>query len=71
GITIPGNKQYVVLRNPWGVTEPIGLNSSPGLIERLDPQLWHPTSLLDHGGLFAMETEAFIKHGFSYMDVAK
>ncbi|KAH7113617.1 hypothetical protein EDB81DRAFT_921586, partial [Dactylonectria macrodidyma] len=64
---ILGNKQYVVLRNPWGVTEPIGLNSHAGLIY---PQWWHPTSLLDDGGLFAMETEAF-KHCFSYMGVAK
>jgi hypothetical protein len=70
GYTILGDKQYVVLRNPWGVTEPIGLNSYPGLLEHLDPQLWHPASLLDHGGLLAMETEAF-KHSFSYMGVAK
>jgi hypothetical protein len=70
GYTILGDKQYLVLRNPWGVTEPIGLNSYPGLLERLDPNLWHPASLLDHGGLFAMETEAF-KHCFAYVGVAK
>ncbi|KAH8661111.1 hypothetical protein BGZ61DRAFT_563913 [Ilyonectria robusta] len=70
GYTILGDKQYVVFRNPWGVTEPIGLNSYPGLLERLDSQLWHPASLLDHGGVFAMEPEAF-KHCFSYMGVAK
>ncbi|KAH7146712.1 hypothetical protein B0J13DRAFT_441623, partial [Dactylonectria estremocensis] len=66
---ILGNKQYVVLHNPWSITKPGGLNSYPGLIERLDPQLWHLISLLDHGGLFAM-TEAF-KPCFSYMGVAK
>ncbi|EXA29497.1 hypothetical protein FOVG_19029 [Fusarium oxysporum f. sp. pisi HDV247] len=70
GYTILGEKQYLVLRNPWGVTEPIGLNSYPGLLERLEPNLWHPASLLDHGGLFAMETEAF-KHCFAYVGVAK
>ncbi|KAH6866040.1 hypothetical protein B0T10DRAFT_82640 [Thelonectria olida] len=61
GYTILGDKQYVVLRNPSGVTEPIGLNSYPGLLERLGPQLWHPASLPDHGGLFAMDMEQF-KH---------
>ncbi|EXL41376.1 hypothetical protein FOCG_16186 [Fusarium oxysporum f. sp. radicis-lycopersici 26381] len=70
GYTILGDKQYLVLRNPWGVSEPIGLNSYPGLLERLEPNLWHPASLLDHGGLFAMETEAF-KLCFAYVGVAK
>ncbi|PNP54806.1 hypothetical protein FNYG_15592 [Fusarium nygamai] len=68
--TILSDKQYLILRNPWGVTEPIGLNSYPGLLKRLDPNLWHPASLLDHGGLFAMETEAF-KHYFAYIGVTK
>lgn len=70
GYTVLGDKQYIVLRNPWGVTEPIGLSSSPGLLERLNPDLWRPASLLDHGGLFAMEVEAF-KHCFAYIGVAK
>ena len=70
GYTVLGDKQYIVLRNPWGVTEPIGLQSYPGLLQRLNPDLWRPASLLDHGGLFAIEAEAF-KHCFAYIGVAK
>lgn len=69
GYAVLGDEQYIVLRNPWGVSEPIGLNSYPGMLERLNPELWHPASLLDHGGLFAMEVEAF-KHCFNYVGVA-
>ncbi|KAK7430711.1 hypothetical protein QQZ08_002755 [Neonectria magnoliae] len=68
GYAIVGEKQYIVLRNPWGVTERIGLNSYPGLLERLDPTMWHPASLLDHGGLFAIEAEA-MKHCFACVGV--
>jgi hypothetical protein len=70
GFMVLGNKQYIVLRNPWGVSEPIGLTSYPGLLERIDPAMWHPAGLMDHGGLFAIEEEAF-KHCFAYIGVAK
>lgn len=70
GFCVVGNKQYIVLRNPWGVTEPIGLTSYQGLLERVDPCIWHPASMLDHGGLFAIEEQAF-KHAFAYIGVAK
>jgi len=70
GYTVLGEKQYIVLRNPWGVTEASGLTSYPGLLERVDPHLWHPAALLDHGGLFAVEAQAF-KHCFAVLGVAK
>ncbi|KAM5343659.1 hypothetical protein ACJ41O_012196 [Fusarium nematophilum] len=69
GYTVKGDKQYIVLRNPWGVTEPSGLNSYPDLLEHLTPDQWHPAALLDHGGLFALEARAF-KHCFSWMGIA-
>lgn len=70
GYAIVGDRQYIVLRNPWGVTEPAGLTSYPGLLNRMDPELWSPAEFLDQGGLFAMETQAF-KEAFQYMGVAK
>lgn len=70
GYAIVGDRQYIVLRNPWGVTEPQGLTSYPGLLNRLDPELWQPAELLDQGGLFALETRAF-QEAFQYTGVAK
>ncbi|KXJ87183.1 hypothetical protein Micbo1qcDRAFT_125258 [Microdochium bolleyi] len=70
GFTILGRKQYIILRNPWGVTEPTGLTSYPGLLERLDPITWYPASMLDHGGLFGLEAKAF-KECFAYIGTAK
>lgn len=70
GYAIVGDRQYIVLRNPWGVTEPQGLTSYPGLLNRLDPELWQPAELLDQGGLFALETKAF-QEAFQYTGVAK
>lgn len=70
GYAVVGDRQYVVLRNPWGVTEPQGLTSYPGLLNRLDPEMWQPAELLDQGGLFALETRAF-QEAFQYTGVAK
>jgi hypothetical protein len=70
GYTMLGDKQYIVLRNPWGVTEPVGLTSNPGLLQRVEPALWHPAAMLDEGGLFAIEAKAF-KVCFACIGVAK
>ncbi|KAK2025528.1 cysteine proteinase [Colletotrichum zoysiae] len=70
GYCVIGDKQYIVLRNPWGVTEPQGLTSYTGLLGRLDPLVWNPATLLDHGGLFALEAESF-KKCFACVGVAK
>jgi hypothetical protein len=70
GYIVRGDCRYVVLRNPWGVTEPQGLTSYPGLLSRVDPEMWTPAALLDHGGLFALEADAF-KQCFQFVGVAK
>lgn len=70
GYAIVGDRQYIVLRNPFGVTEPEGLTSYPGLLNRMDPKIWKPAEMMDQGGLFALETRSF-KEVFQYMGVAK
>lgn len=64
-----GEKQYVVLRNPFGVTEPAGLTSYPGLIDRVEPELWRPAPLLGREGVIALEARAF-KEYFACIGVA-
>ncbi|KAF2812284.1 cysteine proteinase [Mytilinidion resinicola] len=70
GWSAVGQKQYLILRNPWGVTEPVSLTSSPGLLTQVEPQLWRPASLLDHGGVLALEASAF-KEYFCCIGTAK
>jgi hypothetical protein len=65
-----GKNQYIVVRNPWGVTELQGLTSCNGMLGRLDPEMWRPAALLDQGGVFALDPEAF-KRVFAYVGVAK
>ncbi|TGJ82222.1 hypothetical protein E0Z10_g6550 [Xylaria hypoxylon] len=54
-----GNRQYIIIRNPWGVTEPRGLTSYPGVLDRVEPSFWPPASLLDSGGVMAVEAPYF------------
>ncbi|KAI1129112.1 hypothetical protein F5Y10DRAFT_276947 [Nemania abortiva] len=65
-----GDKQYVIVRNPWGVTEPHGLTSYPGILTRVEPEYWRPASLLDREGVLAVEVGAF-KEYFACMGVTK
>jgi hypothetical protein len=65
-----GQNQYIILRNPWGVNEPLGLSSYPGLIDRVEPEFWRPASLLDSGGVLALEASAFKEH-FACLGVTK
>jgi len=62
--------QYIILRNPFGVTEPAGLTSYPGLVDRVEPEFWRPASLLDCGGVLALEA-SFFKQVFACIGVAK
>jgi hypothetical protein len=57
-----GDTPCVVLRNPWGQTEPAGRASYPGLIDRVELAVWPPASLLDAGGVIALEMSAFRRH---------
>ncbi|KAI0197496.1 hypothetical protein F4808DRAFT_452543 [Astrocystis sublimbata] len=65
-----GEKQYIIVRNPWGVTEPTGLTSYPGILTRVESEYWRPASLLDREGVFAVEVNAF-KEYFACMGIAK
>ncbi|KAI1763829.1 cysteine proteinase [Hypoxylon sp. FL1150] len=62
--------QYIIVRNPWGVTEPRGLTSYPGLLDRVEPEFWPPAALLDRDGVFSVEVQAFKKY-FACIGVAK
>ncbi|ETS74120.1 hypothetical protein PFICI_13986 [Pestalotiopsis fici W106-1] len=70
GWTNHGERQYIILRNPWGVTEPMGLTAYPGLIDRVEPSFWRPACLLDHEGVLAVEAHAFREY-FRCIGVAK
>ncbi|KAK3331223.1 hypothetical protein B0H66DRAFT_469691 [Apodospora peruviana] len=64
-------KQYVILRHPWGVTEPEGLNTSyPGLVVRVDASFWQCADMIESEGVFALEMGAF-KEYFAGLGVAK
>ncbi|KAI1653916.1 cysteine proteinase [Daldinia decipiens] len=64
------DNQYIIIRNPWGVTEPRGLTSYPGLLDRVEPEFWPPAALLDRDGVFSVEVQAFKKY-FACIGVAK
>ncbi|CAJ2502537.1 Uu.00g099310.m01.CDS01 [Anthostomella pinea] len=65
-----GEKQYIIIRNPWGVTEPHGVTSYPGLLDRVEPEYWRPAACVDRDGLYALEVTAF-KEYFACIGVAK
>lgn len=54
-----GARQYIVIRNPWGVTEPRGLSSYPGVIDRVDESIWPQASMLVAGGVLAVDVDVF------------
>ncbi|KAI1439370.1 cysteine proteinase [Annulohypoxylon stygium] len=64
------DNQYIIVRNPWGVTEPRGLTSYPGLLDRVEPEYWPPAALLDRDGVLSIEVQAFKKY-FACIGVAK
>lgn len=64
------NKNYIILRNPWGVTEPNGLNSYQGLISFFDESFWRPITMIGNDGVFALEINAFQNY-FATLGVAK
>jgi hypothetical protein len=70
GWSVFGQHQYLILRNPWGVTEPVSLTSYQGLVTQVEPEFWPPAALLGSGGVFALEASAF-KEYFDCMGVAK
>jgi hypothetical protein len=65
-----GQRQHIILRNPFGVTEHPGLTSYPGIMDRVEPDFWSPATLLDCGGVLAVEATSF-KEYFACLGVAK
>ncbi|KAI0456870.1 hypothetical protein F5B21DRAFT_512989 [Xylaria acuta] len=65
-----GDKQYIIIRNPWGTTEPHGLTSYPGILTRVEAEYWRPASLLDREGVMAVEVGSF-KEYFACMGISK
>lgn len=57
-----GGRQYIVIRNPWGITEPKGLSSCPGVIDRVDVSIWPQASMIDAGGILAVDAGMFDKY---------
>lgn len=53
------SKQYIVLRNPWGIFEPTGVNTYQGLLTFFDKSFWRPISTIGDDGIFALEASAF------------
>jgi len=69
-VSAQGGKNYIVQRNPWGVTEPSGLTTYPGLLEAVDPEFWSPATMVDPQGVFAVDAHAF-KEYFACLGMAK
>ena len=70
GWAYKNNKKYIVLRNPWGVTEPVGANSYQGLLSFFDESFWRPITTIGNDGVFALEANSF-KTYFRCLGVAK
>ena len=70
GWAFKGIKKYFILRNPWGVSEPLGMNTYQGVITCLDKSFWMPVTTVGHNGVFAIEANAF-KNLFAGLGVAK
>jgi len=64
-------QQYVILRHPWGVTEPEEVGTSyPGLVSKINTQFWSAADLIEAEGVFALEMGAFREY-FAGLGVAK
>lgn len=63
-------KNYLVLRNPWGSTEPAGVNTINGLVAFFDQSFWRVISTIPNDGIFALEVSVF-KTFFAGLGVAK
>lgn len=70
GWAFKNNKKYIVLRNPWGVTEPAGLNTYQGVLSFFDKSFWRPVNTIGNDGIFAIEANSF-QNLFAGIGVAK
>jgi hypothetical protein len=67
---VQGNGQYIVLRNPWGVTETRGITTYAGMLDVVNSGVWPPADMIDLRGVFALEAESF-KYYFACVGIAK
>lgn len=70
GWAYKNNKKYIVLRNPWGVTEPAGINTYQGVLSFFDKSFWRPINTIGNDGVFAIEANSF-QNLFAGLGVAK
>jgi hypothetical protein len=70
GWAFQNNKKFIVLRNPWGVTEPAGLNTYQGVLSFFDSSFWRPVTMVGNDGIFAIEANSF-QNLFAGLGVAK
>ncbi|SHE41073.1 Calpain family cysteine protease [Mariniphaga anaerophila] len=70
GWAYKNSKSYIILRNPWGVTEPAGLNTYQGVLSFFDKSFWRPINMIGNDGVFAIEANSFQKL-FAGLGVAK
>jgi hypothetical protein len=70
GWAFNNNNKYIVLRNPWGVTEPAGLNTYQGVLSFFDKSFWRPINMVGNDGIFAIQASSF-KNLFAGLGVAK
>ena len=70
GWAYKNHKKYIVLRNPWGRTEPAGFNTYQGLVSFFDGSFWRPMNTIGNDGVFAIEANSF-KNLFAGIGVAK
>ncbi|GAB1452780.1 hypothetical protein MASR2M47_28360 [Draconibacterium sp.] len=70
GWAYQNSKKYIVLRNPWGVTEPSGLNTYQGVLSFFDASFWRPINVIGNDGVFAIEANSF-QNLFAGLGVAK
>jgi hypothetical protein len=70
GWAYKNNKKYIVLRNPWGVTEPAGINTYQGVLSFFDKSFWRPINMVGNDGVFAIEANSF-QNLFAGLGVAK
>ncbi|RYP75906.1 hypothetical protein DL771_002170 [Monosporascus sp. 5C6A] len=69
GWTFDGNKEYIILRNPWGYFEPTGTNTLQGVIHVFDSSFWRPINMIGNDGVFALEAASFKKY-YAWLGVA-
>lgn len=70
GWAVRNTKRYIIVRNPWGITEPEGVNNTAGILSSFDKSFWMPANTIAREGVFAVEINSF-QELFAGMGVAK